>query len=998
MVRLLLLLLLAAAPAAAQTFERFGVRDGLPSELVHDLAVGPDGALWIGTDDGLARYDGHGFRVWRSDAERPGSLPTSLVFAVAPVEGGVWLGTARGLAFLDLRTGRARAIAAVPRVPVRDVVRDAAGRLWLGTGTRGLWRYDPASGEGRRARLAPAGAPEPRRTVVVAADGPDVWVELASDQQADALLCRLDVERAACADAPLGAGWRLLEDEGRAVLARIEVPSGTGELRWLAEGERWSIPGGTLDASFRSVLRLGEQRAWLRTSGLARVEPGAPAAPIQAAPSRRGGLGGFDARALARDRQGNVWVGTEAGLYLARRPSGPFQTFTSIPGDAGTLSDNRVNGMAQDAEGRLWVATNDGLNRLDLGTGRATRLDAALTSADAVMTATERAFWQVLPQPDRVLIGSKRGGIAELRGGRLRSLDLPDKHGYVGVRSLVAGPDGRIWAGTRAALLRTGATGAFEPVALPDGAAPVNVVYADADGATWLGTDAGLYRQRPGGWDRVAEEALCAPVVWSMAESDADPGALWVATVDGGLGRLDRATGAVECLTVRDGLPTNSVYGVLADDHGALWASTTSGLARVDLATRGVVTYTSADGLAGDGFNLMAQLRLADGRLAFGGPGGLTVVDPSVRTARGAPAVAITGVERQGRLLPGVPASGAALRLAHDQSAFGVRFSVMDFRAPRRSRYRYRLVGLDADWQRTDGAAPRAAYSGVPPGRYRFEVQGAAAGSLFSERAAVLTVEVVPAWWQRRGLQALVALGVLAAAAAGWRGRRRRLALRTARRQRDAAEVRRRLASARERERASLARDLHDGPVQTLYRVGHDLDALGAPTTEPVRARVDAVAAELRQMMSELRPSLVEHLGLGAALRTLGRRAEDRFPDLTVDVDAGARAVPDAAAGLALFRIAQEALHNAGRHAGAARVAVELRDDGDALRLTVRDDGRGFVPEDPVALARAQHFGLIGARERAEAVGGELVVASAPGVGTTVTARVPHGAGAQTVP
>ena len=500
---------------------------------------------------------------------------------------------------------------------------------------------------------------------------------------------------------------------------------------------------------------------------------------------------------------------------------------------------------------------------------------------------------------------------------------------------------------------------------------------------------------------------LCAPIVWSVAESVADPGALWAATVGGGLARIDRATERVECVTAADGLATNSVYGVVADADGRLWASTTSGLTRVDPVSRDVVQFSTADGLAGDAFNLMAQLRLADGRLAFGGPHGLTLVDPGAVTARQAPDVVITGVERQGRRLPGVPAE--ALRLPYDASSFGVRFAAMDFRAPRRNRYRYRLVGLDDGWQQTDGTSARATYAGVPPGRYRFEVRGAAGDTPFSE-AVVLAVEIVPAFWQRAWFRLVLGLGLTALVGASVIRARRRRQRWAAREQSEALEVRRRLAEARERERVRLARDLHDGPVQTLYRVGHDLDRLGATSdqgdaVEPVRARVGDVAGELRQLLTELRPTLVEHLGLGPALRVVGRRAEDRFPDLAVTVRDEGGAEIDPTGRLALFRIAQEALQNVGRHAGPAAVTISLGAADDGVRMTVQDDGQGFaLPDRMVSLARTEHFGLLGAQERAEAVGGTFGVRSEPGRGTTLSVWVParmdreaHGDGAPAV-
>ena len=978
---------LLAPVAGAQTFERFGVRDGLPSEQVHDVALGPDGMLWVATDDGLARYDGHRFRTWRAVPGEPDGLPSSRVFAVWPTETGVWAGTAGGAAFLDLRTGRATAPAALPTGIATDLVLDPDGTVWVGYANDGLWRYAPASGQARRAVLGRTGGTF-GRTIVLAIDGRDVWAEMSGAADGEAgRICRVDPEMATCAVGRSALGWRLLSDAGHAVLVRKDRPDG-GWIAWL-DGERWRVPDAqALSFSFRSILRLDAERAWIRTeSVLAEVGRDGVLRAIPPGPGLRGGLGGYDARALARDRQGNVWVGTEAGLYYSRVPARTFATHTHVEGDPSTISDDRVNGMAQGADGSVWIATNGGLNRLDPDSGTATRydVDATIEGVSAVRT---QAFWQVLALRDgRVLVGAKRAGLSELRAGALRPLPLGGIGTSTGVRGLLEDAEGRVWVSTSSGLW-SGRPGAFRREDVPGVRGPANVVFQAADRTLWLGTDEGLFRQRGGGWARVARDALCAPIVWSMAESTADPGGLWAATVGGGVARLDAEAGTVECVTVRDGLPTNSVYGVLSDAKGFVWASTTSGLARIEPRTGQVATFSSADGLAGDAFNLMAQLRLADGRLAFGGPSGLTLVDPLGVAAREPPEAVVTGVERQGRLLPFVPGPTSELRLAHDANGFGVRFAVADFRAPRRTRYRYRLVGLDDDWIRTDGSAPRAAYTDVPPGRYRFEVQGAAADTPFSDVAA-LEVYVVPALWQRWSVRVAALFLALGGVVVVGTRRRRRAEHRRARAEAEAVEVRRRLAEARERERVRLARDLHDGPVQNLYRVGHDLDQLG-DGAGPVRQRVGDIAGELRQMLSELRPTLIDHLGLGAALRVAGRNAESRFPHLTVSVEDRATNGATAEGALALFRIAQEAVQNAGRHAGAAHVQITLSDDERGLSLVVRDNGRGFVLPDRIDLARSEHFGLIGAQERAEAVGGTFSVTSAPGEGTTIRAWVPQ--------
>ena len=316
---------------------------------------------------------------------------------------------------------------------------------------------------------------------------------------------------------------------------------------------------------------------------------------------------------------------------------------------------------------------------------------------------------------------------------------------------------------------------------------------------------------------------------------------------------------------------------------------------------------------------------------------------------------------------------------------------------------------MDEAWRETGAASPQAAYTDVPPGAYRFEVVGLTHDGDAESAPAVLRVEVVPAWWQSWAFRAGLGLLLLGATAAlgRWAWRRERAAAEA--RRREAVEVQRRLADGRERERRRLARDLHDGPVQGLYRIGHDLDALeraaaapgeapgeasgeAAPGLPDVRARVGAVAGELRDMLTHLRPTLAVHLALPDALDALATRVAQRHPGLRVETDYATEAEGASAdARLALYRIAQEAVENVARHAGASRVALSLALDGGLLRLRVEDDGQGFdVPVRLVSFAREAHYGLVGMAERAEAVGGRFHVRARPGGGTVVEAYVPE--------
>ncbi|MEM8558392.1 MAG: two-component regulator propeller domain-containing protein, partial [Bacteroidota bacterium] len=257
LMRILLLLAVAfGTPLQAQVFERFGIREGLPSEVVNDVALGPDGLLWVATDGGLARYDGHGFTVWSHHPDDLSTLPSSRIFAVAPAAGEVWVGTVEGLARLDLRTGASHHIGAMPTSRVEDIVADADGTLWVGYRGAGLWRYRPARDEATLVPFARDGVPYRGRIISLAAHDGAVWAALGTASDQSAVVCRVDPVRLACADTHLGEDWRLLEDAGQAVLLHTDPDTGSSHLDWLNAGERWVLsPSVNAEEAFRSILR-----------------------------------------------------------------------------------------------------------------------------------------------------------------------------------------------------------------------------------------------------------------------------------------------------------------------------------------------------------------------------------------------------------------------------------------------------------------------------------------------------------------------------------------------------------------------------------------------------------------------------------------------------------------------------------------------------------------------------------------------------------------------
>ncbi|MEM0963521.1 MAG: two-component regulator propeller domain-containing protein [Bacteroidota bacterium] len=1035
--------LLAAGVASGQAAYRFdhvGTEDGLSQSSVTALAQDSQGYLWIGTDDGLNRYDGLSVVVYRHILEDPTTVPSSRITSLLVTDGGdLWVGTMGGLARFDRQTETFRTPAGAPGDPaspcsadVTALSTDAAGAMWAGTFSGGLCHLTRApAADSKVARRAPQAEWSATRVEVEAPDGTSIeriyalltdvggtpWALLAPGREAENRACRTTPAGACVFDDPATL-VRTVSPSSRTVLVDTTPSMGLGTRS--ADGSvervrRPTLPAGVEIAHSQEVVAVEGGDLWVGTtdSGLLVVDPETGRVDtVLPDPEGPRSISSPSVQSLLVDQQGSVWVGTARGLDRWAPPdAAAFQVYGRGP--RGGLSDERVTGLLEARDGTLWVGTRDGINRLRPGSRRVDVLRQQDRGPNA------NAFWYLAEGRDGTIwAGSKQEGLFRIAPGsdRVESVDVfadldrpPEGPSGMQVRHVLEDREGRIWVALDQGLAIRTADGQWHTTLAGDGfplpSARTNITYQDRRGRIWVGTDAGLcilahdasvpddlrfgcYQNDP-----ASQATLGADIVWAVAE-DAD-GHLWAGTVGGGLATFDYQRGTFERLTTRDGLPNNTVYGLVADRDGALWATTNAGLAHIEPTTRRVTVFTTADGLPSDEFDFMAYDAGPSGTVYAGGPSGFVSFDTDrVFDGRASMPVVVTGAQVFGEPYPGLFADGDTLRLQYDQNFFQLRFSSLDLRSPRRARYRYRLDNYEDEWRTTDADTPEAGYTAVPPGEYTFLVRSDGIRPIAATRLHVI---VVPAMWQTAWFQVGIALALLLVAGGVTLVVQRQRAVVRSQREADVAELKRRVAEGRDRERVRLARELHDGPVQDLYSLGHELDRIrlrestgDTQSLSEARERVTTVTSNLRDVLATLRPPVIPHLGLAAALEALARRRRHRQLAITLDLDREAAAELPSEVQNAIYRIVQESLANVVKHAEATSVRVALRRQLRGVEVTVEDDGVGFEPPTQLLdLARAGRFGVVGASERAEVLDGTLRVESAPGQGTTVRAWLP---------
>jgi ligand-binding sensor domain-containing protein/signal transduction histidine kinase len=957
-------------PLRSYSLDAWSVDRGLPENSVFSIAQTADGYLWVGTTEGLARFDGLRFTVF-DKANTPAIHHNQVQALLQDHAGALWIGTYGG-GLVRLKDGRFQSYTTREGLAgdtVRAFSESRDGVLWVGTHGGGLGRLE--NGVFRTLTRRDGLASDLIRAVHAARDG-TVWVGTNHG------LNRLRGDAVETITPQTGILHEIVTSLFEDHRGRIWIGTNGG----LSVYENGRFRGYTTDDGLSanrifSIQEDGDGDLWVGTDGggLNRFHDGRFEA-LRA----KDGLGSEVVRALYQDGEGSLWIGMHGG-GLGRLRDG-FVVHTAQDG----LPDDQVRAVLEDRQGAVWAATASGLGRWQYGRWRSYTKEAGL-SDNVVLSLHEDhegALW----------IGTRDGGLHRFQGGRFQvyttAEGLPDNT----VMAIGESRDGTLWVGTNSGLARF-AQGRFTVYGAAEGLTNLEVraIHEDRRGDLWIGTfGGGLNRLRDGRFTPVTRrEGLSNDFVYCIHE-DGD-GALWIGTLGDGLNLI--RDGRVTVFRVRDGLFHDMIFRVLEDDRGKLWMSSNRGIFRVDRrelleqaagrrARVSSVAYGVADGMKTNectGGPQPAGWRTRDGRLWFPTRKGLVVIDPEqVRSNTLPPAVVIEQVRAdRAELLP-----GALLEVAPGRGELEFQFTGISFVGAEHMRFRYQLEGFDTEW--VDAGTRRVAhFTNLSPGSYRFRVKAQNKDGFWNERGAAVDVRLLPHFYQTRWFAVLALLAVLAVAGGIHRLR--------------VAQVRARFGAVLA-ERSRIARDLHDTLEQAFTGLALQLDAarsrLGQRDADAARSHLDTARqllrhsrSEARRSVSDLRSTTLEGADLATAL---SRAAEQLSAGTLVRIVVHIRGTPGplpSGVEQNLFRIGQEAVTNAIKHAQAHEVEIDLSFHADRVELHVRDDGRGF---DAGSMGMPSgHFGLLGMRERAEQLGGELRLRSRPERGTEVMVAVPIG-------
>jgi len=1056
-------------------FERISVKHGLSHSTVNCILQDSKGFMWFGTDDGLNKYDGYSFTVYRHNPDDPHSLSHNRVWSLFEDASGVlWVGTyggglnrfdrdsgrfthydaddfqnvtdepeefrnvvwaigehpagvlwiatyGGGLVKFDLAMETFTSYAPDPADPkfsghewISGLLVDRSGDVWTGTHSEGLDRFDPTTGQitsYRHDPNDPDGLGHDWITDVIQDRSGQIWIATYGgglerfDPKTESFThYRHDpADPHSLSDDDL---WSIVEDASGV----LWIGSYSGGLdAFDPQSETFTHfhhdptnPHSLSSDRIRSIYQGQSGLLWVGTQG-GGVNKSDPASGRFT--HYRGDTddpqrpGDYQILALHEDEHGVLWIGTAGGgLDALDRETGAWRHYRHGPADPGSLGSDVVHAIHEDASGVFWIGTDDGFYRFDRQAERFDRMPHNPPDPGDVKRETIYSIDE--DQASVLWLGTHGRGLSEFDPAT--GAFTYHQHGW--------DPD----------------TGFQEQHTMSSNF--VRDVVEDASGMLWVGTQDGLntydretrqwhwFQQDPGDPHSLSHD-------WIMSLYGDQSGMLWVGTQGGGLNRLvlsadgtsvvngfDPATCTFTHYRDKDGLANDIVLDILEDDRSTLWIATANGLARFDPHTEIFKSYDASDGLPINEFS--AAYKSDSGELFFGGINGFMSFYPDQMEPNPyIPPVVLTSLQQNGVAVEAgqAPEDLKAATLRWPDNSFEFGFATLNYTQPEKNQHAYMLEGFDKDWNHI-GPRRFGRYTNLPGGTYTLRLKGSNNDGVWNEEGASIRITVVPPFWQTWWFWGTVALILAASALGGYRLRVRNLEARGRELERQVeertAELRREVDQRiqaeealrqREREKAiteernRLARELHDSVTQALYGVtlyseaaaGHL--ALGhadraAEHLQELQDTAQEALAEMRLLIFELRPPILEELGLAAALQARLQAVEGRAGLRTeFKTNLEERLPPDVEEGL--YRIALQALNNALKHAQARNIMVHLRHAQRVVTLEIADDGIGL----DLATARERGgIGLSAMEERAAELGATLAIESGTGNGCRV--------------
>ena len=795
-------------------FEHLSLEHGLSNVVVHCILQDSQGFMWFGTREGLNKFDGYTFTVYRPNPENRVGMNNNIRSIFEDSGGDLWIGTyCDGLYTFNRKTETFTRYQnqrdnphSISSNGVYSIFEDSSGSLWIGTRAGGLNKFNRKQETFTHYRHRadnPLSLSHNDVCSILEDSGGNLWIGTLAGG-----LNKLDPEQETFthyrhrADDPhsLSSDWvrSILEDSN----GNLWIGTHGGGLNKFDRKTETFIhyqhqPENANSLSHNDIYSILEDSGgslWIGTTGggINKFDPKKESfTRCRHRADNPHSLSSDCIRSIFEDSGGNLWIATcDGGLNLLYG-----KTFTPVQHQVDTppsLGLNDVKSFFEDSSGRLWIGTDCGLNKFNPETQTFTLFQNQVDNPHSLSHNDIRSIFE--DSAGGLWIGTYGGGLNKFDRKTetfIRYQHQPENadslsHNFV--RLIFEDSTGNLWIGTNRGLNRFDDKQetfhrcqhqADNPNSLSNNT--VKTMCEDSAGRLWIGTSGGLnkFTGRRETFIRYQHQAdnphsLSNNYVISILEDSA--GSLWIGTWTGGLNKFDGTEETFVHFREKDGLPDNTIYGILEDDNGNLWMSTNKGISKFNPQKGTFTNYDEKDGLQGNEFNEGAYHKGKSGMIYFGGINGFNAFYPDhLRDNTYILPVVITDFLLFNKSVPIAGHSSKVggfkleqhinftreITLDHTYYIFALEFSALNYRQPGKNQYAYKLEGLDKDWVKIDAKNRRAAYMNLPDGEYIFRVKASDSNGCWNEQGTSLRIKILPPWWKTWWAYTLYALSIL---------------------------------------------------------------------------------------------------------------------------------------------------------------------------------------------------------------------------------------------
>lgn len=1011
-------------------FVHISLEAGLSQANVRCILQDKHGFLWLGTQDGLNRYDGYEFTVFKHNPSDSNSILGNLVTCLLEDRDGfLWIGTLGGLNKYDPINNRFTCFVPKPNnknslqgESVLSLYEDTDGTIWVGTYLGGVSKFDKRNNN-FITYLHNKNVNSLSHNSVISICGDEsgnLWMgtfggglnryHKATEKfynykhnPNDNNSISSDIITSICFGSPdklfIGTadGFNILNLKTNKIEIFRNNPQNNASLsgndiQTVYKDKIGGIWIGTVEEGMNYFNE--EEKKFVR---------------FQKNENNLNSLSENNITSILLDRNGILWAGTNtSGLNKLLITTKKFDNFSSNPNSEFPLSNSSVRSIFEDRNENLWIGTDDGLNKFDPITKKLTKffhnpLNKNSLSNSKVWAITEdRAgnFW----------IGTQQGlnkyHISQNKFVRFVN-SYSDKNSipFNLIRCVFNDGDSVLWLGTYGGGLikfdqlrnkyKSYTNDPNDLTSIRDNI--VLRIFEDSKSNIWLCTSLGLnlLNRTTGKFTRYfqTEQNQKLPAIKAIfAISEDKNNILWLGTLDAGLVKFDPVKNTVHYYSEKDGLQNDVIYGILIDRKENIWLSTNKGITKFNTKEEKFKNYDLKDGLASDEFNTGAFLINKKGKLFFGGINGLTSFYPdSLLENTFQPNIVVSKfrIFNKEINLKKFLLDGEQVALSYSDNYFSFEFTALDFTDPAKNQYAYKLEGADSGWIYS-GTRRYAAYTNLEPGEYIFKVKASNSDGVWNNKGIAIKIFISPPYWKTWWFQSLSVLLFVSIVLVFIKTRFNQL--------KNEKEIQqqfsKQLIDSQEMERKRIAGELHDGIGQNLLIMNNRAKlGLKSKTDEDIKKQLENISdlalesiEDVRKIAYNLHPYNLDEFGLTNTIQSMLNKSSEssniKFSVYTDNIDG----LFPADVEINIFRIIQEGINNIIKHSDAEQGIVSINREKDKVVIIIRDDGRGI----PAGSEKKQMgFGLKGITERINFIHGRLHILSAPNDGTTLKIELP---------